>query len=262
MSAATQELPSAEGPAALVKHEATNLTPMDLISAAMENGIDPNHLEKLLALQERWDENERRKAEHQAEIAYNQAMAECQAAIQPVKAKLKNTQTNSIYADLTAIDDAIRPVYTSHGFSISEGSSKSDIEDNVYVYIDVLHRDGHSKRYGDDFPLDGAGIKGTVNKTAIHAKASTKTYARRYLITGVFNIAIARHDRDGNDSDQPISEKHVGILRALINSCHPDENAEGRALKFAQVETLEEIPSRMFLTVKQKLTELAEKYAQ
>jgi len=244
----------------LSETQAVEPTPMTLIQAALESGCDTERLEKLMELQERWNAGEERKESRAAELSYNKAMSECQSAIQPVVAKLRNTQTNSLYADLVAVDEAIRPHYTHYGFSLSAGTEKSSKENNVHVYIDVLHKAGHCRRYGDDFPLDDAGIKGTVNKTQIQAHASTTSYARRYIEMGIFNVTVTRLDQDGNVPVRCINESQVAKLNTIMETIHPDDDAMGALLRWAGIDSLDKLPADRFRTAKQTLEAKAAKY--
>ena len=234
---------------------------MSLIQVALDQGCDPERLEKLMELQERWDVAQERKESRAAELSYNSAMSTCQSEIQPVAAKVRNNQTNSLYADLVAVDEAIRPIYTSNGFSLSAGTEKSTKEKHVHVFIDVLHEAGHCRRYGDDFPLDDSGIKGTVNKTPIQAHASTTSYARRYIEMGIFNVTINRLDQDGNAPVRCINESQIVKLNTILETIHPDDDALGALLRWAGIDSLDKLPSDRFLTAKQTLEGKAAAYA-
>src|SRR5690606_13936913 len=112
----------------------------------------------------------------QAEQAFSDAMKAAQADMPMVGKDRHNTQTNSDYATLDAINKAITPVYTLHGFSLTFDTEDSPLEGHVRVVCRVLHRDGHSKSYNYDTPMDGTGIGGKVNKTPTHARGSAITY--------------------------------------------------------------------------------------
>ena len=62
--------------------QVTPATPMEMLSRAMMSGATPDVLEKLLALQERWENNQARKA-------FDEAIAAARAEIPPIK-KNKN----------------------------------------------------------------------------------------------------------------------------------------------------------------------------
>ena len=147
-------------------------------------------MEKLLDMQERI-------LDKQPTIDSNKAMVACQKEMPIVIAKVSNDQTKSKYAKIEHILQAIKPTYVKHGFSMSFGTDKSQLENHIIVTCDVMHESGYSRKYMSEMPLDSAGIKGSVNKTAVHATASAYSYAKRYLIGMIFNLTIANEDDDG-----------------------------------------------------------------
>lgn len=156
---------------------------------ASDESVDADKMMKLIDVQERiFNKN--------AEIAFKKAMNECQREMPIVVRDAENLQTNSRYAKYETIINTARPTYTKHGFSLSFGTEKSDILDHVRVTCEVMHQDGHSKKEFVDLPLDMTGIKGSVNKTAVHATGSTYSYGKRYLFCMIFNISIANEDDD------------------------------------------------------------------
>lgn len=161
-----------------------------LIDKALVNpDIDVSKMREILDVQERiYDKN--------AQIEFNRAMALCQQEMPAIAKTAENLQTNSKYAKYETIITDTKPVYTKHGFSISFGEDESPREGHIRVIADLMHSQGHAKRYHADLPLDDAGIKGNVNKTAVHAKGSTFSYSKRYLFCMIFNIALANEDDD------------------------------------------------------------------
>ena len=59
----------------------------------------------------------------EAKEAFQAAMAQAQAEMPSVVKDRENSHLKSKYAQLEAIDDAIRPVYTRHGFSLMLASA-------------------------------------------------------------------------------------------------------------------------------------------
>ncbi len=164
-------------------------TPSELIEFALVNKGDLEKLEKLLELQERYESNEARKA-------FAKDFAVAQANILPVVKTKLNSQTRSKYADLSDVVETTQPIYTKEGFSVTFNEGDCPKEGHARILADVLHRFGHKEQYHLDVPLDGVGIKGNANMTAIHGKASSMQYGRRYLMCMIWNIPTA--DNDGN----------------------------------------------------------------
>src|SRR5690348_14516166 len=97
----------------LVPHkDAEIMTPMAMIDRALTSGATPETLGKLMDLQERWEAS-------QAKKIYDEAMQKAQSEMRPVLMNADNDQTKSRYATYEALDSAIRPIYTRHGFTLS-----------------------------------------------------------------------------------------------------------------------------------------------
>ena len=85
-----------------------------MISVIERVALDPNadidKLERMLAMQERI-------ISRQAETEFNIAMSKVQSEIKPIIAQGKGQ--NNRYATYAQVDDAVRPIYTAHGFNLS-----------------------------------------------------------------------------------------------------------------------------------------------
>jgi hypothetical protein len=158
---------------------------------ASDPNISVEKIERLMAL---WERNEAR----QAEIAFNAAMSEAQKDIRPVARDAENPQTHSRYASYKALDDALRPIYTTHGFALSFNTGPEAPPDTVRVLCYATHSAGHTRVYSADMPADGKGARGGDVMTKTHATGSAMTYGMRYLLKMIFNVAIGEDDDDGN----------------------------------------------------------------
>lgn len=158
--------------------------------AARDQTIDVEKMEKLLVMAERL---QARKAEAEYDLAMNLAQSE----MRPVANDSDNPQTRSRYVSYGALDRAVRPIYTQHGFSLSFGT-KSPSPDRVTVTCRISHRAGHTERVEIDMPADGKGAKGGDVMTKTHATGSAVSYGMRYLLKMIFNIAVGEYDDDGN----------------------------------------------------------------
>lgn len=134
----------------------------------------------------------------QAEAAYNAAMSLAQAEMAPVSYDAENTHTKSRYTTYAALDRAIRPIYTKHGFSLSFYPGSGAPDGFVRVGCKIAHKDGHSERPEVDMPADGSGAKGGAVMTKTHATGSAFSYGQRYLLRLIFNLATGEADDDGN----------------------------------------------------------------
>jgi len=148
-------------------------------------------IERVLAIQERVEAKT-------AQSAFNAAMSEAQAEMRPVHADATNPQTRSRYASYEALDRALRPVYTKHGFGLSFDTGDAPSQEWVRVLCYVTHKGGHDRTYKADMPADGKGAKGGDVMTKTHAVGSAMSYGMRYLLKMIFNVAVGEDDDDGN----------------------------------------------------------------
>lgn len=158
---------------------------------ALDPSVDVAKLEKLIEMQERI-------RRINAEAAYSTAMADAQQKMRPVHADASNPQTRSKYASYAALDRALRPIYTEHGFALSFDTADSPLAEHVRVLCKVRHRAGHSDVHHIDMPSDGKGAKGGDVMTKTHAAGSAISYGMRYLLKMIFNVAVGEDDDDGN----------------------------------------------------------------
>lgn len=214
-----------------------------LISMIERAARDPNvDVDKVMRL---YELHKDAKADRDR-AAFNKALASAQSELKPVAAKLRNTQTNSNYADLAAISDAADPIIHKYGLGCITSEFKSELPGHVGVRIKVTHEAGHSESYDFNIPVDDKGLKGTVNKTVTHAYASTLTYGRRYAKCAVFDIAI-KNDKDGNQASDTLTDEQVADLKALIKETNTDM---ARFLERGGFADLSEIPAKQFEAAK------------
>lgn len=159
--------------------------------AARDPSIDIDKLQRLLDMREAAEQR-------QTERAFDAAMSAAQAEMRPVTRDANNPQTRSRYATYFAMDQALRPIYTEHGFSLSFNTRPCETAADILVLCRVAHRTGHSREYSIVMPADGRGIKGGEMMTRTHATGSAVTYGQRYLLKMIFNVATGEADDDGN----------------------------------------------------------------
>jgi hypothetical protein len=175
-----------------------------MLQMAVAQGADPDRLQKLLDLQERWQAT-------QAKRAYDDAMNVAQGEMGRISADATNPQTRSQYASYGKLDKVLRPIYVRNGFSLSFGEADSPKAEHVRVTCKVSHREGHSEIFHTDMPADGKGAKGGDVMTKTHAVGAAKQYGMRYLLKGIFNVAIGEEDTDGNQQKPPATQAPEGF---------------------------------------------------
>lgn len=214
-------------------------SPLALLQTAVERGLDADQLGKLMDLADRWKRGE-------AEAAFNAALTRAQSRMPLVVRDAENKFTGSRYARLETVIETCRPVWTAEGFSISFTEEKSEVPEHIRVVAIVGHSSGFTRRHWGDFALDDAGAKGGQNKNRVQAKGSTFSYARRYLICLVFNIAIANEDTDGSPAGDTLNGAQVKEINDLCAQLEAAGKAVDwkRFLAWLNVESLADLPQR------------------
>jgi len=211
-----------------------------IMQAASNPEVDADKVERLMGMY-------RTILADEAERAFNVAMREAQAEMRPISADAENSHTNSRYATYAKLDGKLRPIYTAHGFSLSFDEADSPKPDHIRVLCYVSHDAGHTRTYRKDMPADGKGARGGDVMTKTHAAGAAASYGARYLLKGIFNIAVGEDDRDGNEvpeeSAPTISDDQVNELRQLLKE---NGKNEARFLVWAKLEKLEDMWASRF----------------
>ena len=201
-------------------------------------------------------------AARNAEREYYLSMNEAQREMSQIRTDAENPQTHSRYASFPALDRALRPIYTKHGFSISYNTKPSAHAEMVCVTA-RLSKGGHSRDYRLDMPADGKGAKGGDVMSRTHATGAAVTYGRRYLLAMIFNLAVERDD-DGNAAgNTAITEEQADALRVLITDLDSDLSKIGvhvdvqKLCKRVGVSEIESIPSKKYAMLVKSLKQWA-----
>jgi len=223
--------------------------PASLLAAIARAASDPNvdidKMDRLMLIQERLEG----KA---VERAFNEAMTAAQTEMRPVAADADNPQTKSRYASYAALDRALRPIYTKHGFALSFDEGDTDKADHIRVLCYVSHSGGHTRTYRKDMPADGKGARGGDVMTKTHAAGAADSYGMRYLLKKIFNVAVGEDDKDGNAVSVVITEAQTEELKGLIDkavAARPDTNRGEwieAFLEYLHVPSLNEISAKDF----------------
>lgn len=165
----------------------TTATPGDLLRIAVEQGADLDKLERLMALQERWQATEARKAYDAAFAAFK---AEAVTIIKN-RAVTAGPLNGKKYAELFAVVNAVTPALSRHGLSSAWQITK-DEKDWLEVTCTLRHAAGHFESVSMGGPPDAGGAK-----NAIQARASTVSYLQRYTLKAITGLSEQEDDNDG-----------------------------------------------------------------
>ena len=162
-------------------------TPALLLQMAVQQNADIEKLEKLMALQERWEKNEAKKAFDTAFAAFKNE------AVKIVKNRSVNNGplTGKKYAELFSVVNAVTPALSAHGLS-SAWAITRDEPDWIEVTCTIKHCAGHSESVSMGGPPDVGGAK-----NAIQARASTVSYLQRYTLKAITGLSEQEDDDDG-----------------------------------------------------------------
>ena len=202
--------------------------------AARDPNVDIDKMQRLMEMREKMQAQS-------AERAFNEAMKAAQSEMRTIGADANNSQTKSKYATYAKLDAVLRPIYTKHGFSVSFDEADSPKPEHIRCLAYVAHDAGHTRTYRKDMPADGKGAKGGDVMTKTHATGAAASYGQRYLLKGIFNVAVGEEDNDGNGSGEDSSpdvitvEQRKVILKLLEDTGTPTE-------KFCEWAGIEAVP--------------------
>lgn len=179
------------------------ITPMEMLNTAVMSGADISVLEKLMALQERYEASQARKA-------FDSAMADAKARMGTVHKATKGNYGN--YADFASVARHVDPVLSEHGLSYRFNVDQT--ERAMKVTCIVRHRDGHFEETTLMSPVDTSG-----SKNAVQQIGSTQTYLQRYTLMAALGLAASKDD-DG----------HAAGVKILTGSSVEDLLQEGRRI--------------------------------
>lgn len=240
MQVATREI---EAEAVTLPAVRQAMTPMEMVNEAVSRGASVEVLEKLMALQERWDANQARKS-------FDEAIASAKAEIKPV-ARNRTGHNEKRYADFAAIAREVDPIISKHGLSYRFRTTQSD---RISVTCVLSHRGGHFEETTLTGPSDTSG-----NKNAIQAIGSTLTYLQRYSLVQMLGLA-AGEDDDGKTAANvaTINDDQVKEISDLLTETKSDLV---RFLKAIKLESLTQIRADKFSDMMTFIQETAKRRA-
>lgn len=178
----------------------TQATPAEFITQAISQNLDIDKLERLLAMKERWDKDQARKAFFEALSSFQ---AECPDLRKTKPVSYNKTDAPAYYyAPLSDIDRQIKALLNKHGLTkrfeiVQEGEKIKG------VTCVVTHFLGHSESTTVPTIADTSG-----GKNAIQAIGSGVQYGQRYSLIAALGITTADQDIDGRMPELDIDKLH------------------------------------------------------
>lgn len=232
--------------------EVVPANPMAIISAAIERGVSPENLEKLLTLQERWETNQSRKL-------FISAMALAKPKFGSVLKKADGYDKRYKYETLPDVIAAVDGPLGENGLTYDWITE--DLEGGrIRVTCVLTHESGYSRSNSlSGHPDDTAAPKANMN--AYQRLGGAVTYLQRYTLKAALGIA-ASEDTDGGEPlpDSPlIDAEQFRYLQDLIEKAGADEK---KMLTFLKREELKDLNQKNYKWAEDMLRKLiAEKAA-
>jgi hypothetical protein len=216
----------------------TAMTPMEMLSSAIDKGATVEMIDKLMTLQERWEASQGRKA-------FDDAIAKVRGdeRFRPV-GRNRAGHNNKRYADFEAYAKMLDPILADNGLSYRFETDQDGGQ--IRVTCVVAHRDGHSTRNTLAAAADTSG-----NKNSIQAVGSTLTYLQRYTLVQAFGLAATDDDDGRAAGGGVISDAQYDALLKEAERVKANLPLFEKAMG---VETLADLPVSKFDTAMARLT--------
>lgn len=204
---------------------------MALLVGADLSAVDTDKLEKLMQLQERWEEK-------QADKALAAALAEFQSTA-PSTFKGRKSDRGQ-FASLDDIMLAIRASLAANGLSISFDTETPEAG-KLTAVCHVLHKDGGTFSRSVTVPVDS-----NMRANDTQKMGSAISYAKRYALTAALNLIVSDHDDDANSAGQAwINANQSADIHELLETL-ADPTIKPKMLQWLGVASVEEIPASRF----------------
>ena len=220
------------------------MTPMAMIDRAIASGANPDVLEKLLNLQERFEANQARKA-------FIENMSQAKAKFKPILKKNSGYKERYKYETLNDISDAVDAALSEFGFSYDWETE--DLPNGlIRVTCVVTHEAGHSRKNSlSGNPKDTADAAANMN--GLQRMGGAVTYLQRYTLKAALGVA-ASSDTDARttiaEGSNTITPDEFIFIRQLI-----DDNGAitEKVLASVKAEALETMTQKQYREAVSKL---------
>ena len=220
-------------------------SPSAMIAQAVTAGTDLDKLERLLALQIKWEENEAKKAYVEAMAAFKANPPEIEKD-KKVSYKAGGGLTEYRHASLANVTRKINDGLSKHGLSAAWSTTQTN--GSITVTCKITHSMGHSEETSLTASPDTSG-----SKNAIQAIGSTISYLERYTVLALCGLATSDMDDDGRGAGaEPefISKEQEKIIMGLMKETKVNEP---KFFEFAEAETVNTILTSNYRKVKAML---------
>ncbi len=210
---------------------AAEITPMTMLNMAVSQGADIDKLEKLMALQERWEANEARKA---YVVAMNSFKADPPEIFKDRHVAFGKTSYD--HASLANVTQSIGQSLASHGLSHRWATDQVE-GGQIKVTCVITHENGHSESVTLQAGADQSGAKNNIQ-----AVGSTVSYLQRYTLLSATGLATKDMDDDAENAEpvEKITEEQAADLKSLEEEVGADH---GKFCQYMGITALCDIPA-------------------
>lgn len=209
-------------------------SPAAMLALAVQKGMDPGTIEKLMDLRDRWEAAEAKKAFDAALAAFKADPPELRKN-KHVSFETSKGTTSYHHATLDEVSVNIGKALAPHGLS-----HRWDVEQLEGGMIRVTCILAHSAGHAIKVPMQ-AGRDESGSKNNIQGLGSTVTYLQRYTLLSATGMAVKGGDDDSRGSDggnaDLLSEQAVTDFVASMDECTDLaglQKAFGKAWKAAE----------------------------
>lgn len=197
----------------VVQEKNVTQSPTTLIEMALTNGAEITTIEKLVDMQNKYEEKEARKF-------FFSSLSKFQSEM-PTIGKNGNvdfkTQKGRTVYDFVRLEDIGKAIKTPlFDNSLSYRYEQEQEKGLITVTCIITHKDGHSEKMSMSSIGDSSG-----NKNAIQQIGSTITYLKRYTLIGALGLIISEDDDDGQGSTTEPQENPDLYPNESFNSNFP-----------------------------------------
>lgn len=211
--------------------------PNEMIRYAIEKNAPIEQLERLLALRERYEAAEARKAYHVAMAGFK---AEPPKIRKDKKVKFSGgsgAQVGYSHASLGNVTETINTGLSKHGLSAAWFPAQNG--GSISVTTRITHKLGHFEECTLTAQADTSGAK-----NSIQAIGSTISYLERYGLLALAGLATYDMDDDGAAAVTAFIDKKQ--LNNIIDLLSEKNANQAKFLEYMGVESLEKIPASQY----------------
>lgn len=218
--------------------------PLALLQSAIDKGIMPDQLGKLLDLQERWERNQAAKEFAEAITGFQKDMTKHPITKdKEVRGRAQQGEKGPLlytFADFADIMAIVQPIAARYGIVITFDSLTAQGALQVICRIRV---GTHVESTSFSLPMPVI-----PNANAAQIAGAALSYAKRYALCAALNIQVKGEDVDGAGIQDGITPEQVKIINELFEECREAGNEVNKPKFFAWLgcTDLNDMPAKDF----------------